>query len=601
MKYKKNLLIVFSVLFAGLIATTANAQSVTFWKYLNGDVLPLVDTWGLRFNGEIKPDGSTCSNGQILKKTGTNDWDCAADDTGAGGSDNVATSTGETAGQLSYWTSTSATPATLGKVGTSSVAVTAPITYSGTLGALVGGVGGSFGCTAASAGITGCLSGTDWSTFNNKQATIGVTYPIKLSGATISTDLASTTIAQTYGTNQIGAITFATSSDTNLGMDITNTNGAFTFTPTWLGTLANARLTNSTISGIALGSSLGALTATNGTLTFSGSYDGSTARTVGLNVGNANTWTALQQFNSNASTTQLSVFNKAYFGATATSTFDSAGVLTLITPLAAGSGGTGLSSLGANVATWLGTPSSANFASAVTGETGTGAVVFDTAPTFSTVITSSGSATSTFAGKLGVGTSTPTDVQSTFTVKGVMTSVVQFWTSTGTKVMEILDSGIVNLLGAWDFGGATSLEIPNGTAPTVDATGETAVDTTSDQFVFFGGTAKKVLGNGNFYPAFTYATSTAFTGTTTLPLGTAFVAETWNGVQCFTDVGTVNVSFYDGNNRMNLFNASTTVGTVTLSTNNTFTASEKRYVDIGTPVSSPTKISCTVSKSLTAD
>lgn len=45
---------------------------------------------------------------------------------------------------------------------------------------------------------------------------------------------------------------------------------------------------------------------------------------------------------------------------------------------------TGVSGLGANVATFLGTPSSANFASAVTGETGTGAVVFDTSPALTT-------------------------------------------------------------------------------------------------------------------------------------------------------------------------------------------------------------------------
>ena len=42
-------------------------------------------TNSLTFQGEIQPDGSTCSNGQILKKTGSNDWDCAADDQGAGG------------------------------------------------------------------------------------------------------------------------------------------------------------------------------------------------------------------------------------------------------------------------------------------------------------------------------------------------------------------------------------------------------------------------------------------------------------------------------------------------------------------------------------
>ena len=48
------------------------------------------------------------------------------------------------------------------------------------------------------------------------------------------------------------------------------------------------------------------------------------------------------------------------------------------------------------------------------------------------------------------------------------------------------------LAGAIDAGGATSLEIPNGTGPTVDAAGEIAIDTTSDQLVYYGG-AKRVL------------------------------------------------------------------------------------------------------------
>lgn len=48
---------------------------------------------------------------------------------------------------------------------------------------------------------------------------------------------------------------------------------------------------------------------------------------------------------------------------------------------------TGVSGLGANVATFLATPSSANLAAAVTGETGTGAAVFGTSPTFTTGIT----------------------------------------------------------------------------------------------------------------------------------------------------------------------------------------------------------------------
>jgi hypothetical protein len=49
--------------------------------------------------------------------------------------------------------------------------------------------------------------------------------------------------------------------------------------------------------------------------------------------------------------------------------------------LPVGNGGTGITSLGTGVATWLGTPSSANLASAVTDETGSGALVFGTAPT----------------------------------------------------------------------------------------------------------------------------------------------------------------------------------------------------------------------------
>ena len=43
-----------------------------------------------------------------------------------------------------------------------------------------------------------------------------------------------------------------------------------------------------------------------------------------------------------------------------------------------------LSGLGTGVATWLATPSSANLAAAVTGETGTGALVFGTSPTIAT-------------------------------------------------------------------------------------------------------------------------------------------------------------------------------------------------------------------------
>lgn len=51
------------------------------------------------------------------------------------------------------------------------------------------------------------------------------------------------------------------------------------------------------------------LTATNASLTFSGAYNGSTARTVGLNLGNTNTWSVLQNFNYSSSTIYSSFLN----------------------------------------------------------------------------------------------------------------------------------------------------------------------------------------------------------------------------------------------------------------------------------------------------
>ena len=79
------------------------------------------------------------------------------------------------------------------------------------------------------------------------------------------------------------------------------------------GVVSNANLANSTISGVALGSNLEDLTATNGTLTFSGTYNGSTARTIGLNLAQTNTWTGRQTFSelfaTNSTTTNATTTN----------------------------------------------------------------------------------------------------------------------------------------------------------------------------------------------------------------------------------------------------------------------------------------------------
>ena len=86
-------------------------------------------------------------------------------------------------------------------------------------------------------------------------------------------------------------------------------------------------------------------------------------------------------------------------GITLTGTVTSSGNLTLGGTLAnvdltsqitgtlpVANGGTGITSLGSGVADFLGTPSSANLATAVTDETGSGALVFATSPTFVTPV-----------------------------------------------------------------------------------------------------------------------------------------------------------------------------------------------------------------------
>jgi hypothetical protein len=95
--------------------------------------------------------------------------------------------------------------------------------------------------------------------------------------------------------------------------------------------------------------------------------------------------------------------------------------------------------------------------------------------------------------------------------------------------------------------------------------------------------------------SFTYATSTAWTGTTTIPLGVGY-GEVWNSIKCFTNVGTLNVDFYHASTHFNFFNASTTIGTV--GQTGTDTSGDTVKVDIGTPATAPTSISCTVNDTI---
>lgn len=75
--------------------------------------------------------------------------------------------------------------------------------------------------------------------------------------------------------------------------------------------------------------------------------------------------------------------------------------ISLDTPVSAANGGTGISSLGTGVATWLGTPTSANLRTVVSDETGTGVLVFNGAPTLTGVVNASTDITLSASGAFG--------------------------------------------------------------------------------------------------------------------------------------------------------------------------------------------------------
>jgi hypothetical protein len=101
---------------------------------------------------------------------------------------------------------------------------------------------------------------------------------------------------------------------------------------------------------------------------------------------------------------------------------------------------TGLTGAGAGVLDWLGTPSSANLATAVTGETGSGALVFGTAPQISTIELGHASDTSLGRGAAGV-----------FTVEGVIVSGEEVICVAMSDETTAITTGTAKVTMRWPF------------------------------------------------------------------------------------------------------------------------------------------------------
>jgi hypothetical protein len=136
-------------------------------------------------------------------------------------------------------------------------------------------------------------------------------------------------------------------------------------------------------------------------------------------------------------------------------------------------GGTGITSLGAGVATFLGTPSSANLAAAITDETGSGAVVFGTAPTLSGPTINDGYTEEIFAVTGTTPALSPTNGSiQTWTLSGNSTPTAGTWAN-GQSLTLMIDDGTAFTV-TWSSLPVT-WKTNGGSAPTLNTTGVTAI------------------------------------------------------------------------------------------------------------------------------
>jgi hypothetical protein len=145
----------------------------------------------------------------------------------------------------------------------------------------------------------------------------------------------------------------------------------------------------------------------------------------------------------------------------------------------------------------------------------------------------------------------------------------------------LLNTGDIGT-GVYDFGGATSIEIVNGATPVVDATGEVAIDTTSDYFYYYGASTKRVL-SPRYEKCFSLETPSS-TADDNVPIWSPNKAITITDMYCRTQGGTsTDVFLSDGTNALDTItcdgDGQADDGAIA---NAAFTANERMEFDIAT-------------------
>lgn len=176
-------------------------------------------------------------------------------------------------------------------------------------------------------------------------------------------------------------------------------------------------------------------------------------------------------------TIAIVVSDGAGAGAAVTNASPTAATVNLATgvtgTLPVANGGTGITSLGTGVATWLGTPSSANLLAAVTNETGTGSLVFATSPTLSGPTLNDGYTEEVFAVTGTTPALSPTNGSiQTWTLSANSTPTAGTWAA-GQSITLMVDDGTAYSI-TWSSL-AVTWKTDGGSAPTLNTSGFTVI------------------------------------------------------------------------------------------------------------------------------
>jgi len=194
------------------------------------------------------------------------------------------------------------------------------------------------------------------------------------------------------------------------------------------------------------------------------------------------------------------------------------------------SGGTGITSFGTGVATFLGTPSSANLAAAVTDETGTGSLVFATSPSLTTPALSGetfSTAATVTAGTNAQGQGALTNDYNVITTAASNPSGVTLPTATTGRRIVIVNKG------------ANAVNVYPATGGYIDAL---AVNT-SIQIAINGVMEFNASSTTQWYSSYNlYTSATAAAGVTSFTAGTTGFSPSTATTGAITLSGTLNVA-----------------------------------------------------------